>query len=220
MRTKHWIAALALQGLLAGTAQAAYISYHLSQTNVDAVLADGVNYARVTIDDNIAGRLTFTVSLTSALVSLGDSVGIQQFGFNVAGAHALADASGSNAQWVLPGQWRASVAPPPNQLDGFGRFEVAVETTGSGRGAPLIFQLINSGLSLTSFAELSSGNAGQGNQFFAAHIAGFDLGGTTSGYFAGSAVAPSTVPLPAAGLLLPLGLAAAAALRRRKPAAA
>lgn len=217
MRTKHWIAALALQGLLAGAANAAYVSYYLNQTNVDAVLADGVNYAQVTIDDNTAGRLTFTVSLLPALTTLGSSVGLQQFGFNVVGSHSLADASGSNAQWVLPSLWSAAVAPPPNQLDGFGRFEISVETTGSGRRAPLTFQLVNSGLSLASFAEASSGNAGQGNQFFAAHIAGFNLSGTTSGYFAGSTpVPPSAVPLPAAALLLPSGLAAAGLLMRRR----
>jgi hypothetical protein len=125
----------------------------------------------------------------------------------VIGSNPLNDASSSNAQWTLPTSWAALVAPPPNQLDGFGRFEVSVEGVGSARLPSLQFQLKNTGLTLASFAVASSGTAGQGNVYFAAHIAGFDAGGgVTSAYFGGSAPAPAAVPLPNVALLLPVWL--------------
>jgi hypothetical protein len=109
------------------------------------------------------------------------------------------------------------VAPPQKQLDGFGRFEVSVQTTGSGRLAPWQFQLIGTGLTLSSFNELSSGNAGEGNVRFAAHITGFNAGGgLTSAYFGGSNIAPSPVPLPSMALFVPAWLAAGAFIARRR----
>lgn len=208
--------ALALS--FAPQAQAAFVTYVLDQTNGNPTLADGVSYAQLRIDDNTAGRLTFTITVLPTLSGLATSnFGLQQFGFNVLGTNPLQDASGSNAQWFLPTGWSANVAPPPNQLDGFGRFEVSVSTTGSNRLAPLQFQLIGTGLTLSSFNELSTGTAGEGNVRFAAHIAGFDAGGgLTSAYFGGSNLAPSPVPLPSVALFVPAWLAVAGVLARRR----
>ncbi len=223
MKRSHLLlAALALPSLWAGSAEAAMVSYYLNQVNVNPTLADNVNYARVTIDDNTANRLTFTVTLLAPLTSIAASnFGIQEFAFNVVGnTNPLQDAAGSNAQWVLPTQWTASVAPPPNQLDGFGRFEVAVGTTGSARLTPLIFQLVNSGLGLSSFTENSTNNAAEGNRFFAAHIAGFNVSGVTSAYFGGSDSVPTAVPVPAAIWLLSSGLLGGLGWVRRRVGAA
>jgi len=200
------------------SAQGAFVSFFLNQTNLNPTLPDGANYARVTIDDNTANTITFTVSLLGPLTSLASqNLGIQNFGFNVIGADPLADASGSNSQWTLPAGWIASVAPPPNQLNGFGSFDVAVSATGTARMAPLVFQVSNTGLALSSFERQSTGGAIEGNVLFAAHIAGFTTNaGDTSGFFGGSALAP--VPVPESGLLFPAGLAAILALLRKRAA--
>lgn len=212
---------LILGSALVGTAaHASFITYYLSQTNANPTLSDNVDYAKVMIDDNTANTLTFTVSLLGPLTGIAASnFGIQEFGFNVLGnSMPLSDASGSNAQWGLPSGWSASVAPPPNQLDGFGRFEVSVSTTGTGRLPTLVFGIVGTGLNLFSFAENSSNTAGEGNTFFAAHIAGFAAGGgITSAYFGGSSTVPTAVPIPAAGLL-PAGMAVFLAFMRRRRA--
>jgi len=54
---------------------------------------------------------------------------------------------------------------------------------------------------------LSTGNAGRGNAFFAAHVAGFDASGTTSGFFATVVPAPAAVWLFGSGLLGLIGAA-------------
>lgn len=216
------LVALCVSSLLAVNANAASVTYLLNQSNADTVLADGVNYAQVTIDDSIANTLTFTVSTLPALSLLaGSNFGIQAFSFNVNGANPLADANGSNAQWTLPSVWTAKVAPPNNQYDGFGQFEVSVEGSGTTRQSPLTFSLKNSGLTLNSFNEVSGGNAGQGNPYFAAHIAGFNVGtGTnavTSAYFGGSTLMdPLVAPLPAAAWLFMSGLGFLNVLRRKR----
>ena len=216
MKLSHALATLGLAVLAGSPAHAAFVSYFLNQTNANPTLADGVNYAQVTIDDNTANALTFTVSLLNPLTSIaGTNFGIQEFGFNVVGTNPLLDAAGSNFQWTLPSGWSANLAPPPNQLDGFGRFELALSTTGQGRQSPLSFALLNTGLTLNSFTEVSTNTAGEGNVFFAAHIAGFDAGGgVTSAYFGGSQVA--AVPLPATLPLLFAGLGMMGWLGRRR----
>ena len=208
LTARHVEAAAIVAALLsfAAPADAAMVSYFLNQTNVNPTLTDGVDYARVDIDDNTANRITFNITLLGSLTSIAASnFGIQEFAFNVLGTNPLSDATGTNAQWILPSDWSAEVAPPPNQADGFGRFEVSVKTQGSTRISPLSFALIGTGLGLGSFAELSGDPAGEGNVFFGAHVAGFDASGVTSAYFGGSAAA--VVPLPAALPLVLSGLA-------------
>jgi len=193
-------------------ARAASISYLIDQTNIDAgAIVDGVNYAQVTIDDNTAGSITFTVSILSPLSSIAASnFGIQDFAFDIVGSHPVQDSGNVAGQWTLPAGWSGNVAPPPNQADGFGSFEVQVSGGGSNRQSPLVFRLNGTGLTIASFAETSTGGAGQGNVFFATHIAGFSgPNGTDSGYFGGS-----KVPEPAT-LVLALGALGLCALRSR-----
>jgi hypothetical protein len=198
------------------------VSYFLDQANAGAGLSDGVNYARIDIDDNTANQIRFSVTLLNPVTQYqATNFGLQEFTFNVVGAGAgpLTDATGSNAQWTLPSGWVADVAPPPNQADGFGRFDVSINTTGSGRLSPLTFALLGSGLTLASFQEASTNGNGEGNVFFAAHITGYNVpaNGATSGYFGGSTL--SAVPLPAALPLLlsgMLGFGAAGYRTRRK----
>jgi hypothetical protein len=194
-------------------ARAASISYVLDQTNIDAApIVDGTSYARVTIDDDTPGSLTFTVSLLSALTSIAATdFGIQNFAFDILGAHPVQDSGTVAGQWTLPSGWSGNVAPPPNQMDGFGGFEVSVDATGSSRQSPLVFRLNGTGLTIASFAEASTGTAAQGNALFAAHITGFTgPNGTSSGYFGGS-----TVPEPGA-LSLALGALALCTRRARE----
>lgn len=202
---------------LTGPLQAAMVTYLLDQTNGEPGLADGTPFASVRIDDDLPGAITFTVQVLPALSPIpAGNFGIQQFGFNVIGANPLSDASGSNAQWSLPAGWSANLPPPNNQFDGFGRFDVSVSTTGSARAQPLVFRLLSTGLTLGSFAEASSGSAGQGNFWFSAHITGIDAGnGVTSAYFAGPGPA-APVPLPASGVLLAVGLLGGGMLARRR----
>lgn len=193
--------------LAAAQAQSATVSYYLDQTNASPGLADGVPYAQVSIDDDTAGAITFTISALSPLTSVGGSgFGFSSFGFNVVGSGAgpLSDASGSNAQWALPNGWSVSVAPPNNKLDGFGRFDVDVR--GSGSALPsFTFALKGTSLTLASFQELATGNVTQGPAYFAAHVVGLQTVSGGGAYFGGMApVVP--VPLPAPLALLALGV--------------
>jgi hypothetical protein len=213
------IAAAGLAAFMAGTipARADSITYVLDQTNVDAgALLDGVSFATVTIDDDTPNTLRFTVNVLAPLTLIaGSNFGIDNFAFNVSGSNPLQDAGVISGQWSLPPGWSANVAPPPNQADGFGRFDAAVDGGGGARVVSLVCSLHDTGLNLYRFAELSTNSAGQGNVFFSAHIAGFiGPGGVSSGYFGGSTLVP--VPLPSALMLLLGGLwGLGAAVRRR-----
>lgn len=201
-------------------AHAASVSYYLNQSNVDsAPLVDGINYAKVTIDNNTANKLTFNVTLLSPLTSIaGTNFGIQDFSFNVVGSSLPSDSGTVAGQWTLASGWSVNVAPPPNQADGFGRFDAQVSTTGSNRANPtLTFSLNNTALNLSSFAEASTNGNGQGNVYFAAHVTGFNgPNAVTGGYFGGSA---PVVPVPAAAWLFGSGLIGLTGLARTRKAA-
>ena len=192
--------------------RAASINYILNQSNVDAAMPDGNPYATVMVEDGVTlgsdiNAVKFTVKIidsafSSQGVTKGNNFGIDDFGFNIAsGAPTVLD---SNI--VSSSGWAGNIAPPPNQLDGFGRF--AGEIKGNTRLNTLIFWITGvTGDSIGSYAAPSSGNAGQGNAWFAAHIAGFSITNSTEtgAYFGGGngfvqpdigPVAP--VPLPAA----------------------
>ena len=183
-------------------AQAASVSYFLDQSNENGALPDGVNYLQVTLDDEGApGLINFTVITLPALNSIqGSNFGIQTFGFNtVLDPNTIPDSALTN----LPTGWGGNVIPPPNTIDGFGMFDLSVSDTGSNRLTTLTFSVNFAGDGINDYIDLSQGTAGEGNVFFAAHVAGFDAGGgITSAFFGGS----TAVPLPAAVWLFTSGL--------------
>jgi len=188
-----------------GTGQAATISYFLDQSNT---LPDGTNYLQVTIDDEgVAGEINFTVTLLSPLTSIADTnFGIQKFGFNTASTPFAGTLVG------LLGDWTSSA---DTTLDGFGEFVVVTRGKGSARQDPLTFSIIDIDDDVPDdYAVLSMGTADQGNQFFAAHVAGFLHEGTGAGsaFFGGSAV----VPLPAAAWLFGSALMGLVVVARRR----
>jgi hypothetical protein len=217
-RQLFWTRCACLLGLAltGGVAQAASVSYFLDQTNVSPTLPDGSNYLQVTISDATFGTdaaaIRFDVTLLDALTDIaGDNFGVQAFGFSTAGiTDDVVDAIVG-----LPSGWGADA---DRNMSAFGRYDVQVSGTGSNRQSPtLTFYIAGiDGDVVADYAQLSSGNAGDGNQFFAAHVAGFTVDGAptvTSGFFAGV----SPVPLPATAWLFLAGLGAAAARTRRRP---
>lgn len=215
MFRKKALPALLCVGLAsAGGAQAASVSYYMNQSNA---LADGVNYLKVTIDDEgTAGFINFSVEVLPALSGMASSnFGIQEFGFNVVSGGTLPpDSTAQPSAWTLPSGWTANAAPPINQEDGFGRFDIAVRSDGSDRLTSLDFSFASTE-ALSSFLDLSYGNAGQGNSYFAAHVSGFDNGaGVTSAYFGALELVP--VPVPAPLVLLASALVPLIGLRRRR----
>lgn len=198
----------------AGGAHATSVSYYMNQSNA---LDDGVNYMKVTIDDEgMAGFVNFRIDVLPALSGLATSnFGIQEFGFNmISGSTPPADSADQPSMWVLPSGWSGNTPPPTNQEDGFGQFDVAVKGSGSSRQASLQFSFLSTN-SLTSFLDLSSNTAGQGNAYFAAHVAGFDGPGTvSSGYFGATTL--TAVPLPVPLVLLASALVPLIGLRKRR----
>ena len=226
MKMKMKIVAGLLVGLsIASSSQAASISYFLDQSNK---LADGVNYLKVTIDDEGAlGAINFTVEALQPLLDLaGPNFGIQKFAFNILGG------VGAEADDVdLPGGWRARNG---GRMDGFGLFDVTLKGRGNKRQDPLTFSITGVDLdTIQSYIDLSSGRSPQGFSLFSAHVAGFDLcegdsypadkksyGGcshrVSSAYFGGNQV----VPAPPAIWLLGTAIAGLAVRRLRAGAKA
>jgi hypothetical protein len=199
---------------MAGAAQAASVSYYLDQSNLSSgPLGDGINYLMVTVDDQGSpGLINFSVQTLPALNGIaGSNFGIQTFALNtLLDTSTIPDGSIVN----LPSGWSGNVVPPPNTIDGFGMFDISVDNGGGNRLTTLNFSIDVAGDNVGDYIALSSGNAGQGNVFFAAHVAGFDDGaGNTSAFFGGSTSAP--VPLPAAAWLFGSGLLGLGALARR-----
>ena len=173
--------------------QSAGIGYYLDQSNA---LPNGNQYLSVYLTENAAGGVDFLVSTLEALNDVaGRNFGIQAFGFNFLAMH---QGEISN----LPDGWWTS---SNRNLNGFGTFDIRLETTGSYRFDTLGFTVQDS--SLDSFAA-----------YFAARVAGFEWCMTpegepcdpsceyvTSGFFAGAAEI-SAIPLPAAAWLLGSGL--------------
>lgn len=195
---KKWrmLTIIFLLGIVSSQAQAASVSYFLDQSNITS-LPDGANYLKVTISDSVtvSGNIDFKVETLSPLVSISTGgFGIDQFGFNT-------NLTITNSNFVLPTNWSFIGV---GNMDGFGKFELRTDTNGSAqRLATLDFSITGiAGDVISDYVMLSSGNAGQGNEFFAAHVAGFNANGATSAFFAGS----TPVPLPATAWLLGSGL--------------
>lgn len=206
------VATLTLVSVPVSEAVAETTVYALNQSNI-APLPDGANYLTLTLTSTVAGTVNFELDPVFAF-SKTSNFGIQSFAFNLSGISL----PGSSNFVGLPSGWTID-PPPPSSADGFGKFDYIVQTTGSARQASLNFTLNGLGGATTTdtlarFAKLSSGNAGEGNQFFAAHLAGFTAGNQTSAYFAGSTVLPVPEPGTYAMMLAGLGIIAVIARRR------
>lgn len=189
---------------VAGTANAASVSYYMDQSNTEGSWPDGVNYLQVTIFDSIAnpGDIEFLVTpLASLTVSAGANFGIQAFGFNSTQTLTAANI-------VDPAGWSTG----SGNLDGFGAYQLRESGTGSNRQNPLAFRITGiSGDLVTDYAVAGSGGA-QGTYYFAAHVAGMTpVGGETSAYFGGNVV----VPVPAAAWLFGSAVGLLAMARRK-----
>ncbi|MBC8007797.1 MAG: hypothetical protein H7X76_07105 [Prolixibacteraceae bacterium] len=196
---------------LAMDVRAALVSHNLNQSNE---LAGGPAYLRVSIDDQgLPGRINFNVSVLGPLIDIADhNFGIQKFGFNSAFSISSSKVTG------LPSNWHYDRG---GNMSGFGRFDAGVKADhGNERRSSLSFSITGISMdTIASYLQPSSGHAGNGNYFFAAHVAGFDspyYDCVTSAYFAGSTpVSPNPVPLPGAAGLLLAGLAIAGVFGRR-----
>lgn len=193
---------------------AALLSFDLDQSSG---LPDGQPYVRVTIDDEgRPGRINFHVSLLDSLLDLaGRGFGIDEFAFNSDLRITASNIVG------LPKHWKFDAK---ERMDGFGRFDATVETNRArARVDALEFSIKGIRMdTIVDYLDQSSGNARNGNFFFAVHVAG--LGNSefrclTDLYFAGSKLTvppPVPVPLPASAWLLLAGLGAFTFTQRRR----
>ena len=207
--------------LAAPAARASMVTYYLNQSNVETVYPDGTDYAKVVIED-VGSDIRFTVSVLPGIFAADSNFGIQSFGFNViSGGPTL-----TSSNFLLPSSdWGVGNGSGcGGNQDGFGDFACVVSGKGNVRADPLVFSITGvSGDLLSTYFDLSSNNSGQGNQYFALHIAGFTPPvGTNvdSGFFAGGYQHRDVVPLPAAAWLLLSGVAGLGAMARRRKVAA
>jgi len=200
----HALAAFALLAVMSMPAKAASVSYFLDQSND---LPNGTNYAIVTIEDGVGGDIDFTVEvIESAFPTPLSNFGMQAFFFNY---DQSLNVDMANIVDVDPASW--DIREDKNAGGGFGKFEFQAMGNGSTRTSVLTFSI--TGVSGDTVDSYAIGRADDTDEFFAAHIAGYDDGvsGSTSGKFAGSTV----VPVPAAVWLMGSGLLALAGLRRK-----
>ena len=191
--------------LLSVGAQAASV-YVLDRSDA---LPDGVSYIEVTITDGADGAVDFTVAPLGALLDrAGDSLEIRSFAFNIATG---LDVTAANITG-LPDKWSARRT---SRSDGFGRFDMTLYGTGPERIDSLTFSIVDvEGDSPASYANLSSGNAGEGHAFFSARVRDMvteaecnPVGRCTTHAIPTAFVGGGAVPLPAGGWLA--GVAAA-----------
>jgi len=203
-----FLAALTLIGTVS-QANASTISFFLNQSND---LPDGVNYAQVTISDSVTtlGDIDFSVELlASAFTVSGTNFGMQNFLFNTDPALSV---EASNIVNISQSDW--TISHNKNAGGGFGKYDLQLSGTGSSRTDLLTFSITGiTGDSIYSYAMGSLLNPAA-DEYFATHIAGFDMvNGVTSAKFAGST---SVVPVPASVWLFVSGLFGLIAVTRRK----
>lgn len=206
-----------LLGLMNTTASAASASYYLDRNNEGLASA---NYLQVTISDStsVFGDIDFSIQTLSAFNAMTpfSNFGMQSFHFNFDTTALSINAS--NIININPEAW--NVALSNTNVSQFGRFDISATGSGSTRTSLLSFTISGvAGDTINSYASiLSDVNGNNMPALFAAHVAGFDsngtsTGGITSAYFAGSSL---VVPVPAAAWLFGSGLLALAGLINRK----
>lgn len=202
-------------GLLTATpTPAASVSFFLDQSNR---LEDGIDYLKVTIDDNgAADAINFRIEILGALSgSAGSRLGIEKFGFN--GIEL-----GKRNIIGLPEDWKLK---HDKTLDGFGKFENVLIGDASDPRRVLTFSVV--GIGDDDLSTYSAVHDGGDDVFFAAYVRGLSPGdkGKTckkcpaNAYFGGGAdgmtPVPTAVPVPAAAWLFGSGLLGFAGVMRR-----
>jgi hypothetical protein len=188
-------------------ATASSISYYLDQSNA---LPDGINYAQVTISDGLGGDIDFNVQVLSSAFSVsGSNFGMENFSFNYDNSLTV---TAANITHIDPSTW--TISQNQNAGGGFGKFDFQLSGTGSTRTETLNFTMSGvAGDTINDYAIGSTLNPSSG-EFFAAHIAGFDMtNGVNSAQFSGST---PVVPVPAAVWLFGSGLLGLVGVARRK----
>lgn len=210
------------------------LSFYLDQSNYTPpvggtnYLPDGTNYLKLTIWDGSdaagkafngytanSGDVVFELQTLSSLSQYQNGkFGLDEFAFDT--TMTLSQFAASSFKG-LPSNWAVGIGS--QNADGFGNFELAPNISKGGANSvadPLFFAISGiSGDSAATYQEMSGGNAGQGNYYFAAHVINFALpgdAGTSSAWFGGNVPAP--VPLPAAVWLLLSGLGGLEVARR------
>lgn len=216
MNTSKLYTAIAAGLLYGAVAQGASVSYIMDQSNV---MPDGTPYLQVTIADS-GDDITFTVQTLSALTSIaGDNYGIQKFGFN--------GGSLSASNIVFTGSAAGNWSYSTNTTSDMAEFGIFLNLTNADKGNlrvdPLTFTI--TGVTGDTLSTYTVGNAK--DNFFAAHVGGFDTSkspdGIDSGFFSGNAdglVPPQSVPVPAAAWLFGSGLVGLIGVARRERKAA
>ena len=195
------------------TASAAPIIVELNQSNV---LTDRTGYLQVSISEGMEGAIDFAVQVLDPLLQIaGENFGIQSFALNVIPGGYAESASVTD----LPDGW---IVRDAYRMENFGLFDIKLYGGGASRLDTLNFSITGiDGDRPEDYAVLSTGNATDGHQAFAARVADLVPGtcsvkncaAITSAFFGGS----TAVPAPAAGwLFVTGGLLLAGRLRRRR----
>jgi hypothetical protein len=156
-------AGVALGLAVSGTAMASSLNYYLDMSNSASLFPSGTDYLEVTIDDRGLenDKIYFTVEALDPLTSIaGSNFGIDKFAFN---GPKLASSEIDLSGWSLKNNKNVSI---------FGKFNNLISGGGNSRTSSLSFSIDAGNDTIASYAAALS----DGSAFFAAHVAGFNIG--------------------------------------------